>query len=126
MGTFTTKDSTRINYNNWGTGQSVVFSHGWPLSAEAFDEQMFFLTSRGYCCIAPDRRGHGRSDLSRTRNDLDTYAGDLAALVKAFALKQAVHVGHCTHGAPTPHEGRTTTSCTAVKANSTEPVRRIV
>jgi non-heme chloroperoxidase len=98
MGTITTKDGTRINYNDWGTGQPVVFSHGWPLSAEAFEDQMFFLASRGFRCIAHDRRGHGRSDQSWEGNDLDTYADDLAALVETLDLKQAVHVGHSTGG----------------------------
>jgi non-heme chloroperoxidase len=95
VGTITTKDGTRINYNDWGTGQPVVFSHGWPLSAEAFEDQMFFLASRGFRCIAHDRRGHGRSDQSWDGNDLDTYA---ATLVEALDLKQAVHVGHSTGG----------------------------
>jgi non-heme chloroperoxidase len=98
MGTITTKDGTRINYNDWGTGQPVVFSHGWPLSAEAFEDQMFFLASRGFRCIAHDRRGHGRSDQSWEGNDLDTYADDLATLVETLDLKQAVHVGHSTGG----------------------------
>jgi non-heme chloroperoxidase len=98
MSTITTKDGTRINYNDWGIGQPVVFSHGWPLSAEAFEDQMFFLASRGYRCIAHDRRGHGRSDQPWDGNDLDTYADDLAALVEALDLKQAIHVGHSTGG----------------------------
>jgi non-heme chloroperoxidase len=98
MGTITAKDGTRINYNDWGTGQPVVFSHGWPLSAEAFEDQMFFLASRGFRCIAHDRRGHGRSDQSWEGNDLDTYADDLATLVETLDLKQAVHVGHSTGG----------------------------
>jgi len=98
MGTITAKDGTRINYNDWGSGQPVVFSHGWPLSAEAFEDQMFFLASRGFRCIAHDRRGHGRSDQSWEGNDLDTYADDLATLVETLDLKQAVHVGHSTGG----------------------------
>jgi non-heme chloroperoxidase len=98
MGTITAKDGTRINYNDWGTGQPVVFSHGWPLSVEAFEDQMFFLASRGFRCIAHDRRGHGRSDQSWEGNDLDTYADDLATLVETLDLKQAVHVGHSTGG----------------------------
>jgi len=98
MSTITTRDRTQLYYNDWGTGQPVVFSHGWPLSAEAFEDQMFFLASRGYRCIAHDRRGHGRSSQPWNGNDLDTYADDLAALVEALDLKNAVHVGHSTGG----------------------------
>jgi len=98
MSDFTTKDGTRIFYNDWGQGQPVVFSHGWPLSADAFEDQMFFLANRGYRCIAHDRRGHGRSSQPWQGNDLDTYADDLAALVAHLDLKDAVHVGHSTGG----------------------------
>src|SRR5438045_5454079 len=98
MSTITTQDGTRIHYNDWGMGQAVVFSHGWPLSADAFEARMFFLASRGYRCIAHDRRGHGRSSQPWNGNDLDHYADDLAALVEKLDLKNAIHVGHSTGG----------------------------
>jgi non-heme chloroperoxidase len=98
MSTITTQDGTRIYYNDWGTGQPVVFSHGWPLSADAFEDQMFFLAQNGYRCIAHDRRGHGRSSQPWQGNDLDTYADDLAELVKHLDLEDAIHVGHSTGG----------------------------
>ena len=98
MGMITTKDDTEIYYKDWGQGQPVVFSHGWPLTADAWDDQMVFLASHGYRCIAHDRRGHGRSSQPWDGNEMDTYADDLAALVEALGLKDAVHIGHSTGG----------------------------
>jgi non-heme chloroperoxidase len=96
--TVKTRDNTEIYYKDWGSGQPVVFSHGWPLSADAWEDQMLFLASRGYRCIAHDRRGHGRSSQPWNGNDMDTYADDVAALVAALDLRDAIHVGHSTGG----------------------------
>jgi non-heme chloroperoxidase len=98
MSTIAAKDGTQIYYKDWGRGQPVVLSHGWPLSADAWEDQMLFLGARGYRCIAHDRRGHGRSSQPWHGNEMDTYADDLAALVEALDLKSAIHVGHSTGG----------------------------
>lgn len=98
MGTIKTKDGATIFYKDWGTGQPIVLSHGWPLNADAWDEQLFFLASNGYRAIAHDRRGHGRSSQTWNGNDMDTYADDLAALVHALDLENVIHIGHSTGG----------------------------
>jgi non-heme chloroperoxidase len=98
MPTMTTKDGTEIFYKDWGTGQPIVFSHGWPLTADDWDGQMLFFGQRGYRVIAHDRRGHGRSTQTWDGNDMDTYADDLAALTEKLDLKDAIHVGHSTGG----------------------------
>jgi non-heme chloroperoxidase len=98
MPTITTRDGTQIYYKDWGSGQPVVFSHGWPLSADAWEDQMVFLGAHGYRCIAHDRRGHGRSSQPWNGNDMDTYAADLATLVERLDLTNAIHVGHSTGG----------------------------
>jgi non-heme chloroperoxidase len=98
MNTIKTRDGATIYFKDWGTGPPVVFSHGWPLNADAWDDQMLFLAERGYRAIAHDRRGHGRSSQPWTGNDLDTYADDLASLVTALDLSDVVHVGHSTGG----------------------------
>jgi non-heme chloroperoxidase len=98
MSTITVKDGTTIYYKDWGTGQPMVFSHGWPLSADDWEAQMFFFGQHGYRVIAHDRRGHGRSTQTWDGNEMDTYADDLAALTEKLDLKNAIHVGHSTGG----------------------------
>jgi non-heme chloroperoxidase len=98
MPTITTKDGTTIYYKDWGKGQPIVFSHGWPLTADDWDGQMLFFGQQGFRVIAHDRRGHGRSTQTWDGNDMDTYADDLAALTEKLDLKNAIHVGHSTGG----------------------------
>ena len=98
MSTITTKDNTQIYYKDWGAGKPVVFSHGWPLNADAWESQMVFLASHGYRCIAHDRRGHGRSSQPWNGNEMDVYADDLAELLDALDLKEACLIGHSTGG----------------------------
>jgi non-heme chloroperoxidase len=103
MPTITTRDGTEIYYKDFGQGQPIVFSHGWPLSADDWDNQIVYFASRGYRCIAHDRRGHGRSTQTWEGNDMDTYADDLADLAKALDLKHAIHIGHSTGGGEVAH-----------------------
>src|SRR6476619_6071158 len=103
MPTITTRDGVEIFYKDWGSGPAIVFSHGWPLSADDWDEQMLFFQARGYRVIAHDRRGHGRSRQVGSGHDMDHYADDLAALTAHLDLKQAVHVGHSTGGGEVVH-----------------------
>ena len=103
MQTITTQDGTRIFYKDWGTGKPVVFSHGWPLNADAWDAQMLFLVQKGFRVIAHDRRGHGRSDQPSQGNNRDTYADDLAALLNALDIQGATLVGHSTGGGEVAH-----------------------
>ena len=98
MAIFRTKEGTELYYKDWGSGTPIVFSHGWPLSSDAFEDQMLFLAARGYRCIAHDRRGHGRSSQPWSGNDLDTYADDLSELMEALDIRDAVLVGHSTGG----------------------------
>lgn len=103
MGTITTKDGTSIYYKDWGRGQPVVFSHGWPLSADDWDTQMMFFLTRGYRVIAHDRRGHGRSSQTDGGHDMDHYADDLAAVITHLDLNNVIHVGHSTGGGEVVH-----------------------
>src|SRR5689334_22184316 len=98
MSFITTRDGAQIYYKDWGSGQPIVFSHGWPLTADAWEDQMIYLAAKGFRCIAHDRRSHGRSSQEWSGNDMDTYADDLAALTEKLDLKNAVHVGHSTGG----------------------------
>src|SRR5690606_2328747 len=97
-GVFKTKDGTEIFYKDWGSGQPVMFHHGWPLSSDDWDAQMLFFLEKGYRVIAHDRRGHGRSTQTATGNDMDTYVEDVKQLVEALDLRDAIHIGHSTGG----------------------------
>jgi len=103
MSFITTRDGAQIYYKDWGSGQPIVFSHGWPLTADAWEDQMIYLASKGFRCIAHDRRSHGRSSQEWDGNDMDHYADDLAALTEKLDLKDAVHVGHSTGGGEVAH-----------------------
>src|SRR5262245_44824333 len=105
MSTITMKDATEIFYKNWGpkSAQAIVFHHGWPLSADDWDNQMMFFLEKGYRVIAHDRRGHGRSTQTDTGNEMDTYAADVAELAEKLDLKNAIHVGHSTGGGEVAH-----------------------
>ncbi|HZO47361.1 MAG TPA: alpha/beta hydrolase [Xanthobacteraceae bacterium] len=103
MTTITTKDGTEIYYKDWGTGQPIVFHHGWPLSGDDWDTQMLFFLDKGFRVIAHDRRGHGRSTQTATGNEMDTYAADLAELVATLDLRDAIHIGHSTGGGEVAH-----------------------
>ncbi|HEY1418086.1 MAG TPA: alpha/beta hydrolase, partial [Myxococcaceae bacterium] len=103
MGTVTTKDGVEIFYKDWGKGQPIVFSHGWPLSADDWDNQMLFFVARGFRVIAHDRRGHGRSSQVSDGHDMDHYADDLAAVTAHLNLREAIHVGHSTGGGEVVH-----------------------
>jgi len=103
MSTIKTRDGTEIYYKDWGTGQPIVFSHGWPLSADDWDAQMLYFLNRGFRVIAHDRRGHGRSSQTGSGHDMDHYADDLAAVVERLDLRNAIHVGHSTGGGEVVH-----------------------
>src|SRR3977135_3814663 len=103
MSSITTKDGVEIFYKDWGKGQPIVFSHGWPLSADDWDAQMMFFVTRGYRVVAHDRRGHGRSTQTSDGHDMDHYADDLAALTARLDLQEAIHVGHSTGGGEVVH-----------------------
>ena len=117
MGTIKTKDGTEIFYKDWGTGQPIVFHHGWPLCADDWDTQMLYFLHKGFRVIAHDRRGHGRSTQTATGNEMDTYADDVAALAAALDLKDAVHIGHSTGGGEVArYRRRATAQSRAAKA----------
>src|SRR6202035_2026176 len=103
MAILTVKDGTEIYYKDWGTGQPLVFHHGWPLSGDDWDAQMMFFLKQGFRVIAHDRRGHGRSTQPSGGHDMDTYAADVAELTQALDLKNAIHIGHSTGGGEVIH-----------------------
>src|SRR5689334_21838742 len=125
MGTVTTTDGTDIFYKDWGSGQPIVFSHGWPLSADDWDSQMLFFLKQGYWVIAHDRRGHGRSTQTGDGHDMDHYADDLAAVTAHLDLRDAIHVGHSTGGGEVVHTTSPGTARTGSRRpRSSAPCRR--
>ena len=116
MSTITTDDGTEIFYKDWGQGQPIVFSHGWPLSSDDWDTQMLFFLSKGYRVIAHDRRGHGRSSQTSEGHDMDHYAADLAALTAHLDLHDAIHIGHSTGGGEVAHQCAACAACCMMRS----------
>src|SRR5271169_4419558 len=124
MPAITTKDGTEIFYKDWGSGQPIVFSHGWPLSADDWDAQLLFFLHHGYRVIAHDRRGHGRSTQTGDGHDMDHYADDLAALTTHLDLKNAIHIGHSTGGGEVAHCGQSLAILSRTSRGALPPRKR--